>query len=72
MAIASPRPVRSRCSAWSRGLTNNEIAGELAISRKTANSHIEHIYTKLGVNNRARASLYAVQHGLMDDLTKMG
>jgi len=29
-------------------------------------SHIEHIYAKIGVTNRARASLYAVSHGLMD------
>ena len=49
------------------GMTNSEIAEQLVISRKTANNHIEHIYAKLGVNNRARASLYAVQHGLMDD-----
>ena len=55
-----------------RGMTNNEIAAELIISRRTVNNHIEHIYVKLGVNNRARASLYAVQHGLMDDPTKMG
>lgn len=55
-----------------RGMTNNEIAKTLGISAKTANHHIEHIYAKVGVNNRARASLYAVQHGLMDDPTKMG
>ncbi len=55
-----------------RGMTNNEIAETLVISARTADHHIEHIYAKLGVNNRARASLYAVQHGLMDDPTKMG
>jgi len=54
------------------GLTNNEIAAELVISRKTANNHIEHIYSKIGVNNRARASLYATQHVLMDETAKMG
>jgi DNA-binding NarL/FixJ family response regulator len=26
---------------------------------------VEHIYTKLGVSNRAQASLFAVRHGLM-------
>jgi DNA-binding CsgD family transcriptional regulator len=35
------------------------------ISRKTAGSHVEHIYAKLGVSNRARASLFAVKHGLI-------
>ncbi len=48
-----------------RGLSNKEIAEQLVISRKTAGSHVEHIYTKLGVSNRAQASLFAVKHGLM-------
>lgn len=50
-----------------RGLTTQEIATELVITPKTAGNHIEHIYTKIGVSNRARASLFAVQHGLMTD-----
>jgi putative nucleotidyltransferase with HDIG domain len=50
-----------------RGLSNKEIASELVISRKTAGAHVEHIYAKLGVSNRARASLFAVKHGLMSD-----
>jgi HD-GYP domain-containing protein (c-di-GMP phosphodiesterase class II) len=48
-----------------RGLQNREIAERLVISRKTADNHIEHIYAKIGVSNRARASLFAVRHGLM-------
>ena len=55
-----------------RGMTNNEIAEALVISPKTADHHIEHIYAKIGVNNRARASLYAVQRGLMDDPASWG
>jgi len=50
-----------------RGLSNKEIASELVISRRTAGAHVEHIYAKLGVSNRARASLFAVKHGLMSD-----
>jgi HD-GYP domain-containing protein (c-di-GMP phosphodiesterase class II) len=48
-----------------RGLSNREIAAKLTISRRTAGSHIEHIYTKTGVRNRAGASLFAMRHGLM-------
>ncbi|HEX9506547.1 MAG TPA: HD domain-containing phosphohydrolase [Acidimicrobiia bacterium] len=48
-----------------RGLSNKEIATELVISHKTASSHVEHIYTKIGVSNRARASVFALKHGLM-------
>jgi HD-GYP domain-containing protein (c-di-GMP phosphodiesterase class II)/DNA-binding CsgD family transcriptional regulator len=47
-----------------RGLSNKEIAEQLVISRKTASSHVEHIYAKIGVSNRARASLFAMKHGL--------
>jgi HD-GYP domain-containing protein (c-di-GMP phosphodiesterase class II) len=48
-----------------RGWPNKRIAAELSISPKTASTHIEHIYTKLGVTNRALASLFAAKHGLM-------
>jgi DNA-binding NarL/FixJ family response regulator len=48
-----------------RGMSNKEIAEELVISHKTAGSHVEHIYAKLGVSNRARASLFAMKHGLV-------
>jgi DNA-binding NarL/FixJ family response regulator len=49
------------------GLSYKQIAQELVISRKTAGAHVEHIYAKLGVSNRARASLFAMRHGLMAD-----
>jgi HD-GYP domain-containing protein (c-di-GMP phosphodiesterase class II) len=49
-----------------RGLSTKQIAHQLRISRKTAANHVEHIYTKLGVNNRALASLFAAKHGLVD------
>jgi DNA-binding NarL/FixJ family response regulator len=48
-----------------RGLSNRDIAEKLTISRKTAGSHIEHIYAKTGVRNRPGASLFAMRHGLM-------
>jgi HD-GYP domain-containing protein (c-di-GMP phosphodiesterase class II) len=48
-----------------RGMSKKEIAAELVISPKTANTHIEHIYSKIGVSNRALASLFAARHGLI-------
>lgn len=48
-----------------RGLSNKQIAERLVIARKTVDNHVEHIYTKLNVSNRARAGLFAVRHGLM-------
>jgi HD-GYP domain-containing protein (c-di-GMP phosphodiesterase class II) len=50
-----------------RGLSSREIAEQLVISPKTARNHIEHIYTKIGATNRASASLFAVQAGLLPD-----
>lgn len=43
------------------GLTNTEIAGHLFISPKTVRNHVSHIYSKLGVENRARAVVIARQ-----------
>ncbi len=48
-----------------RGASNREVAERLVISRKTATNHIEHIYAKIGVSNRAMASMFAVRNGLM-------
>jgi putative nucleotidyltransferase with HDIG domain len=48
-----------------RGMSPKEIARRLVISPKTASNHIEHIYAKIGVSNRAMASLFATRHGLL-------
>jgi HD-GYP domain-containing protein (c-di-GMP phosphodiesterase class II) len=47
-----------------RGLQTKQIAGELGISAKTADRHIEHAYRKIGVSTRAAAALFAMEHGL--------
>jgi HD-GYP domain-containing protein (c-di-GMP phosphodiesterase class II)/DNA-binding CsgD family transcriptional regulator len=49
------------------GLKHSEIAERLVISHKTARHHVEHIYGKIGVSNRAMACLYATRHGLIGD-----
>jgi DNA-binding CsgD family transcriptional regulator len=46
-----------------RGLTNKQIATELTISSKTVANHVERIYAKIGASSRARAGLFAMQHG---------
>ena len=45
-----------------RGLTTQQIADRLHIAPKTADHHIQHIYTKIGVSTRAAAALWAMQN----------
>jgi DNA-binding CsgD family transcriptional regulator len=49
-----------------RGLPNKQIAARLAISPRTVGSHIEHIYSKIGVGTRGSAAMYALGHGIVD------
>jgi DNA-binding NarL/FixJ family response regulator len=47
------------------GATNREAAAKLFISEATVKSHMLHIYTKLGVNDRAAAVGEAFRRGLL-------
>jgi DNA-binding NarL/FixJ family response regulator len=48
------------------GLPNKAIARQLGISPKTVGNHVERIYTKLAVTNRAGAAMRAIQQGLVE------
>jgi two-component system response regulator NreC len=48
------------------GHTNQEIAGLLYISVRTAETHRAHIMQKLGLSNRAELVRYALEQGLLD------
>ena len=48
-----------------KGLTTREIADRLYISPKTADHHIQHVYSKIGVSTRAAAALWAMQHAVV-------
>ena len=47
------------------GLSNRQIAGTLVISENTAANHVRNIRIKTGCENRTRAAMYAVTHGLL-------
>ncbi|MFD3593727.1 HD domain-containing phosphohydrolase [Nocardia sp. NPDC058640] len=58
-----------------RGRSTREIGQTLGISPRTAGSHVEHIYTKIGVHSRGSAAVFAMRHGLLpdeDQPTKIG
>jgi DNA-binding response OmpR family regulator/DNA-binding CsgD family transcriptional regulator len=45
-----------------RGKSNRDIGEILGLSPRTVNKHLEQVYAKLGVENRASAAIKAVQH----------
>jgi HD-GYP domain-containing protein (c-di-GMP phosphodiesterase class II) len=47
------------------GCSNAQIAQRLVISRRTAEHHVQHIYTKIGASSRAAAALFAMEHQLL-------
>lgn len=48
------------------GKSNQEIADTLFITLKTVKTHVSNILSKLEVNDRTKAAVYAYRHGLMN------
>jgi DNA-binding NarL/FixJ family response regulator len=48
-----------------QGLSNAQIAEQLAISLDTVKSHVKHVFTKLDVRDRAQAVIIAYESGLV-------
>jgi DNA-binding NarL/FixJ family response regulator len=53
----------------SEGKTNREIAKSLFLGEGTVRNYVSSILSKLGVNNRAEAAAYAVEHSLREYIT---
>jgi DNA-binding NarL/FixJ family response regulator len=71
---APPDPAIERLTARERevlvglghGLSNRDLAAELYVSEKTVKTHVSNVLSKLRVNDRTQAALYAVRVGLVD------
>ena len=48
-----------------RGLSNREIAEALVIGERTAEAHVTHILTKLGLHSRTQIAVWATQHATL-------
>jgi DNA-binding NarL/FixJ family response regulator len=64
MAMLTPRE-REVLRLLAAGLAADDIAKELFISKKTVGTHLEHIFTKLGVRSRAQAIAVAYRDELV-------
>jgi class 3 adenylate cyclase/DNA-binding CsgD family transcriptional regulator len=75
-AVRLPSPSRPPLAALSRrerevatlialGLSNRQIAEELAIAEATAERHVANTLTKLGYHSRVQIAAWAVEHGLL-------
>ena len=47
-----------------KGLTNRDIAGELGIAEVTVKTHVSSILSKLNLQSRTQAALFALKEGL--------
>jgi DNA-binding CsgD family transcriptional regulator len=64
LSAAEPEPLRLTrrelevAELVGQGLTNREIARRLVLSERTAQNHVQHILTKLGLANRSQVAVW--------------
>ena len=53
-----------------RGLTNRDIASQLVVTARTAETHVQNILNKLGFTSRSQIAAWAVECGLRSSSTR--
>ncbi|CAN5652936.1 BTAD domain-containing putative transcriptional regulator [soil metagenome] len=56
----------------STGLTNQQIAAQLSISTRTADTHVSNVLRKLGLASRSAIREWAIEHQLLPDASSSG
>jgi DNA-binding CsgD family transcriptional regulator len=54
------------------GKSKQQIAQSLGVAPKTADNHLQHAYSKIGVSTRASAALFVMEHGLLPPRSSLG
>ncbi len=49
-----------------QGFNNREIAEKMVVSESTVKTHVSNLLSKLGLEDRTRAAIWALKHGLGD------
>jgi DNA-binding CsgD family transcriptional regulator/tetratricopeptide (TPR) repeat protein len=68
-AAALTRREREVAGLVTEGLTNRQIAERLFVAERTAESHVQHILTKLGFTSRVQVAAWAVREELAREAT---
>ena len=70
MKTPTPDPLTEReievLHLVAKGLSNQEIAGQLSIAEVTVRTHVSNILSKLHLANRVQAALYALREGFAE------
>jgi DNA-binding NarL/FixJ family response regulator len=59
--LLSPRE-REVAGLVARGLKNREIAAELMIAERTADTHVSNVLSKLGLKTRSQIAVWVAEH----------
>lgn len=61
----TPRETEVLC-LLAQGLDNGAIAERLVVTKRTVQNYVSTIYSKLDVDSRTQAALYAIRNGIVD------
>ncbi|GAB3569341.1 LuxR family transcriptional regulator [Amycolatopsis endophytica] len=62
-AVDLSRRERDVARLIAKGMTNKEIAAKLMLSPRTVDGHVERLFAKTGVSNRAQVVVWMAEHG---------